>query len=291
MSVSLPNPVVKIANNWGTDKEVKKHQKYEKKLPHAPFHNPQELFPNEENTYSRGMVNTLRLARIKHHVKDKYYTFSHAQGNKQFLVTLIEQQLDSQPKVALKPVTNLEAKTQSEFKAAFPSFKTKEHGHHIIAVDADLMSTADRASQLAFLKENKEMESIYDKEYEKKRLLAALHGKVDNPEEAADKLYQKIEKKASKSGTGVLWAIGVPRGEIHKEATNFCCASGIFDRILSFDTHTLQALQKGKAVDHPPRYKLINNALLTSKGSWTICCDKEKETEYSSKVSKWLSKI
>lgn len=280
----------KMLDKWGKSsesEELARLQPYTKGgfLKKAKIHEGTRNFLDDS-----GKVSLMHAWEFKEEMDD-CEVLIHFQTAELFLISHIEEQRRSNRsgpfQARIQPLSKTEALTNKLFRDTFPEFSLEVDGQHVIPVDADFNRTLDRASQLAFMKENLNMVTAYDLKNKtpratgQRRLTQALES-----EELARKVHEEVlEAVKNEKGVlekGVLWAIAIPKEIINKPDENFCFASGAFERFSnSNDTKELQKCSKSEMKKHAPVFQILNNALIQCPGARTVCCDQKRDVAYA----------
>lgn len=280
----------KMLDKWGKSsesEELARLQSYTKGgfLKKAKIHDGTRNFLDDS-----GKVSLMHAWEFKEEMDD-CEVLIHFQTAELFLISHIEEQLRSNRsgtfQARIQPLSKTEALTNKVFRDTFPEFSLEVDGQHVIPVDADFNRTLDRTSQLAFMKENVNMVTAYDKmngtprATGQRRLSQALKS-----EKLAKDVHEEVLAAVRNEERGVLWAIAIPKKIINKPDENFCFASGAFEGFSNSNDPkefipTLQKCSKSEMKKHAPVFQILNNALIQCPDARTVCCDKKRDVAYA----------
>lgn len=276
-------------NRWEQNENAQEFKKLKRFSPKIPKIIDEKVSHLKEQF----QLNVSHAHEVKSILKNTHYVFIHAQPTESCLGGLIAHKLKNE--AVLKAPADTSSLNTLDFRAECPDPSIKEYGRHFISVDANFKSVGnDRSCQLEFLKNNESMETLYDKELTKKRILQA----VDGNSEKADEVHAKVQAYVAGKETGILWAIAIPQKTIEDQKNNFCFASKTFQGFhpVMDGEHKkfvirLKECSKNKNTDKAPVFRILSNALLQCKDARIVCCDPRRYNHFSQKADEIISEI
>lgn len=258
-----------------------------------------KLFTKEVNEHTSfdTKIYLLRAREVRETLKTTHDVFIHSQTAEEFFVWHLTQQKNenSRHQAPLRAPTDVKMSTFPVFHQHFTSLETKTHGPYLIPVDADFNNIREESSQIYFIENNTNLE--LEKKYSNPALDRLKN--IFISEEAANRVYAKVQEKVKDDNRGIIWAIAIPKVTTSIPESSICYASRAYAEVsketMKTHAHFLETLKKSqnsdKKLKNAPIYQIIAHGLENCEEAKIVCCAKGKYADYEAKAKDLLAEL